>query len=71
MNTNNEFQLIWEYNLLRAFVRHVFMATWNEKEGINEENVLNLDIEGLLKNPSTEENSFLKGRLSTSLQNSR
>lgn len=49
MNTNNEFQLIWEYNLLRTFVRHVFMATWNEKEGINEENVLNLDIEGLLK----------------------
>lgn len=63
MNTNNEFQLIWEYNLLRTFVRHVFMATWNEKEGINEENVLNLDIEGLLKNPSTEENSFFEGQV--------
>lgn len=25
MNTNNEFQLIWEYNLVRTFVRHVFM----------------------------------------------
>ena len=63
MNTNNEFQLIWEYNLVRTFVRHVFMATWNEKEGINEENVLNLDIEGLLKNPSTEENSFFEGQV--------
>ena len=63
MNTTNEFQLIWEYNLLRTFVRHIFMATWNENVGINEENVLNLDIldiKGLLENPPTEENSFFE-----------
>jgi len=63
MNTNNEFQLIWEYNLVRTFVRHVFMTTWNKNIGINEENVLNLNIEGLLKNPSTEENSFFEGQV--------
>lgn len=61
MNTTNEFQLIWEYNLLRTFVRHIFMATWNENVGINEENVLNLDldIERLLKNPP----SFFEGQV--------
>lgn len=37
MNTNNEFQLIWEYNLLRTFVRNVFMVIWNPVEESNKE----------------------------------
>lgn len=63
MNTSNEFQLIWEYNLLRTFVRHVFMVTWNEKIGIDDEDVLNLNIAKLKNNPPAEDNSFFEGQV--------
>ena len=49
MNTNNEFQLIWEYNLLRTFVRHIFMVIWNPDEKSNNKEYIysNADMKGI------------------------
>lgn len=54
MNTNNEFQLIWEYNLVRTFVRHVFMATCDPYEKLNNRNLKYIYGDGKAKDEGCE-----------------
>ncbi|HBH08966.1 MAG TPA: hypothetical protein DDX40_06165 [Rikenellaceae bacterium] len=54
MNTNNEFQLIWEYNLLRTFVRHVFMATCDPYGKLNIRNLKYIYGDGKAKDKDCE-----------------
>lgn len=54
MNTSNEFQLIWEYNLLRTFVRHVFMVTWDPYGKLNNRNLKYIHGDGKAKDEGCE-----------------
>ncbi len=54
MKTNNEFQLIWEYNLLRTFVRHVFMATCDPYGKLNIRNLKYIYGDGKAKDKGCE-----------------
>lgn len=54
MNTSNEFQLIWEYNLLRTFVRHVFMVTCDHYGKLNNRNLKYIYGDGKAKDEGCE-----------------
>lgn len=54
MNTSNEFQLIWEYNLLRTFVRHVFMVTCDPYGKLNNRNLKYIYGDGKAKDEGYE-----------------
>lgn len=54
MNISNEFQLIWEYNLLRTFVRHVFMVTCDPYGKLNNRNLKYIYGDGKAKDEGCE-----------------
>ena len=54
MNTYNEFQLIWEYNLLRTFVRHICMVTCDPYGKLNNRNLKYIYGDGKAKDEGCE-----------------